>query len=157
MDPFPGNNSDSRNDRLIESRRRLTTSSGKLERISQHTKGLLDEITGWVDLRVKLVQVELQEQFETKKIQIALGAGMGLLAFFSLMFVLTALALGIGSWLGHPAWGFLSVAVLLIIIVAILYAVMKRMVRSVSTKVSVDEERLASQMHTSGDAGNKNE
>ncbi len=142
---------------LIESSRRLPTTANKLERISQHTKGLFDEITGWVDLRVKLVQVDLQEQFETKKIQIALGAAMGLLAFFALMFLLTTIALGLGALFGHPAWGFLGVTVLLVIIIGVLYMVMNRKVQGVEKKVSVEEEHLSHGMKPSGKAGHNSQ
>lgn len=133
----------SKDDAVVATDHRLPTSANKLERISQHTKGLVDEITSWVDLRIKLVQVDLQEKLETKKIQIALGVGMGLTAFFAVLFLLTTMALGIGAWLGHPAWGFLVVTVLLFIIIAIMRMVMKRMVANVEKKISVEEENLA--------------
>lgn len=141
MQALPDRNSDG--EALIERGRQLPTSANKLERITQHTKGLFDEITGWVDLRVKLVQVDLQEKFEAKKIQIGIGAAMGLTAFFAVMFLLTTIALGLGAWLGHPAWGFLIVTVLLFIVIAILSMMMKRMVGRVEKKVAVEEEHLA--------------
>ncbi len=156
MESLPESGRNAGNGMLTDPRRQLPAPAGKLERISQHTKGLFDEITNWVDLRIKLVQVELQEQFETKKIQIALGAAMGLLAFFALMFILTSAALGVGSWLGHPAWGFLIVAIVLLIVVAILNAVMKKMVKGVSKKISVDAERLSTPRNPTAEADNRN-
>lgn len=143
----------SRDEALVTADRQLQTSANKLDRISQHTKGLVDEITDWVDLRIKLVQVDLQEKLETKKIQIGLGVGMGLTAFFAVMFLLTTIALGLGAWLGHPAWGFLIVTVLLFVVIGIMRMVMKKMVAGVEKKVSVDEEKLA---HGAQAAGNSN-
>lgn len=142
MEALPERGGDTQTD-LAESRRQLQTSANKLERISQHTKGLFGEITDWVDLRVKLVQVDLQEKFEEKKIQIGLGVGMALVAFFAVLFLLTTIALALGAWLGHPVWGFLIVTILLFVTIAIMRLVMKRMLGKIEKKVSVEEAKLA--------------
>ncbi|MFW5955320.1 MAG: phage holin family protein [Rhodothermales bacterium] len=123
--------------------RQLPAGVSKLDRISQHTKGLFEEISGWVDLKIKLVQVDLQEKLEAKKIQIALGAAMGLTAFFAVLFLLTSIALGVGAWLGHPAWGFLIVTVLLFVVVGVLRMAMKKMVAGIEEKVNVEERWLS--------------
>ena len=134
--------------RIASPQRQLTTQAGKLDRVSQHARGLVQEIGEWAELRVKLVQVDLQEKLEEKKIQIGLGVAMGLLAFFGLLFLLTTIALGLGAWLGHPAWGFLIVSVLLFVIVGVLQMIMKKKVAGVSEKVGVESEKLSAEMQS---------
>ncbi len=133
--------------RIESPQRQLTTQANKLERVSQHARGLVQEISEWAELRIKLVQVDLQGKLEEKKIQIGLGVAMGLLAFFGVLFLLTSIALGVGSWLGHPAWGFLVVTVFLFAMVGVLQMIMKKKVAGVEEKVAVEEEKLTGNVH----------
>jgi hypothetical protein len=43
-------------------------------------------------------------------------------AAVALLFLLTALAFGLGAWLGHPAWGFLIVAGVLFLIAGVYWS-----------------------------------
>lgn len=88
-----------------------------VERIGQHTKGLVDDVKDWVELRIRLLQTEIHDQLRGKanelifryipKIIPVLMASMG-----GLMLLLAA-GFGIGWWLGHPFWGFLILGALL--------------------------------------------
>lgn len=91
----------------------LPSGANKLERIAQHSKGLVDDLTAWVDLKVKLVQLDVERKVQEKATAALVKAIP--LVFFALaaFFVLVTLALGLGWWLGHPFWGFLIVTVLL--------------------------------------------
>lgn len=88
-----------------------------VDRLGQHTRGLVDDVKEWVDLRIQLLQAEIRDQIKGKVnelvfkhfpkiLPIVLGALSG-------YFVLMALAFGIGALLGHPVWGFLIVGLLL--------------------------------------------
>jgi len=83
--------------------------SGRIDRIADQTKGLVEDIKEWVDLRVQLIQFELEEKFETVANQLLSTFLVLILAFITLMFALVAASLGIGKLLGDPLWGFLVV------------------------------------------------
>lgn len=92
----------------------LPPHGGKLERIEQHTKGLVDDAKEWVELRVKLAQAEV-ETFVQKKVQTLVMRMVPLIAgAIGGLFLLVTIALFLGWWLGHAAWGFLIVTVLLL-------------------------------------------
>lgn len=101
---------------------------GKVQRLAAHTEGLVDDLKQWVDLRIELARIEVEERVEAQANQVVLGillAGIGLLA---VVFGLVTLALGLGAWLGHPAWGFLAVTGLLILLAVLLRAAQPELV-----------------------------
>ncbi len=97
-------------------------SGNKAQRLAQHTQRLVDNLKRWVDLRIELAQLELEERVEAKVNEIALGVIVGGIMLLAVVFGLTALALGIGAWLGHAGWGFLIVTVLLVLLAGVLRA-----------------------------------
>jgi uncharacterized membrane protein YqjE len=97
-------------------------SGNKAQRLTQHTQQLVEDLKRWVDLRIELVQVELEEQIQSKANEIALAVTLAVVAFLAVVFGLTTAALGLGAWLGHPAWGFLIVTVLLVLFAVVLRA-----------------------------------
>lgn len=95
---------------------------GKLTRIATHTQGLVEDLREWIDLRLDLTVLEIEEKVDTVQNQIALGVVFALLGFFAGLFTLTTIALGLGWLLGHPFFGFLAVSVLLLVLLAALRA-----------------------------------
>jgi uncharacterized membrane protein YqjE len=89
---------------------------GKLQRIAGHTQGLVEDLREWIDLRIDLAVLEVEEKVDRAQNQIALGIVLATLGFFAGLFGLTTLALGIGWALGRPFWGFLAVFVLLVVV-----------------------------------------
>ncbi len=94
--------------------------SGKLGRIAGHTRGLVEDLREWIDLRVDLAILEMEERIDDLRNEVALGITLAFLGFFAAMFVLTTVALGLGWLLGHPFWGFLIVSVILVLTVTAL-------------------------------------
>lgn len=93
---------------------------GKLQRISDHTQGLVSDLQEWIDLRLDLALIEVEERVDELRNDLALGVTVAILGFFAAFFVLTTVALGLGWLLGHPFWGFLIVGgVLTLVIVAL--------------------------------------
>jgi Flp pilus assembly protein TadB len=90
--------------------------------LAQHTQQLVEDLKTWVDLRIKLVRVDLEEQIQSKANEVALAVTLAVVAFLAVVFGLTTAALGLGAWLGHPAWGFLIVTVLLVLLAVVLRA-----------------------------------
>ena len=101
---------------------RPAVSGGKVERLAQHTQYLVQDLKQWIDLRIELAQLELEERIESQVNRVLLGLIVAVLAALGGFFGLVALALGFGAALGHPAWGFLIVTVLLAVIAAVLRA-----------------------------------
>jgi hypothetical protein len=93
---------------------------GKLGRIAGHTQGLVEDLREWIDLRIDLAILEMEEKVDTIRNEVALGVTLAFFGFFSALFVFTTAALGLGWLLGHPFWGFLIVSVVLLLIVATL-------------------------------------
>jgi hypothetical protein len=93
-----------------------------MERIAAHTQGLFTDLREWIDLRIDLAILEVEERIDETKNEIALGLTLAIVGFFAALFSLTTVALGVGWLLGHPFWGFLAVSVALILIVVGLQA-----------------------------------
>ncbi len=108
---------------IVEADRQLPSGANKVERITQHTKGLVEDLTSWVELKLKLTQIEIEEKIDAKVNRAAVGVIVGVMALITALFALITLALGIGAWLGHPAWGFLVVTLLLALITGVIIAV----------------------------------
>ena len=101
--------------------RRFTKGTNKVERIAQESKGLFDDVRDWIDLKIKLTELEFREKIKARQDDIVTLAVVGFLGVMALVFLLVAAALGLGAWLGHPAWGFLIVTGILSGIAGLLY------------------------------------
>ena len=95
-----------------------STSGGRLGRIAGHTQGLVEDLREWIDLRLDLAILELEERVDELRNEVALGLLLAFLGFFAALFAFTTVALGLGWLLGHPFWGFLIVTVALFGVVA---------------------------------------
>jgi hypothetical protein len=93
---------------------------GRLRRIAGHTRGLVDDLREWIDLRLDLAILEVEERVDELRNEVALGLTLAFFGFFAVFFVLVTVALGLGWALGHPFWGFLIVAGLLTLFVSVL-------------------------------------
>jgi len=97
-----------------QEQRRLYSGASKIDRLTQHTLELKDDLMAWVDLKIKSVKLELQEKLDEQKKTIAIFGVVAVLGIYGLTFLLVTIALFIGWALGHPAWGFLIVTVVLL-------------------------------------------
>lgn len=93
---------------------------GKLGRIAGHTRGLFEDLREWLDLRLDLAILELEERVDNLRNEIALGLTLAFFGFFAALFAFTTIALGLGWLLGHAFWGFLIVSVGLLLAVTAL-------------------------------------
>lgn len=101
---------------------RLPSGRNKIERIAQHSRGLVDDLKSWVELKIQHTKLQIKEELEERRIDLTLLAGAGFFALLGFLFGLVALALGLGAWLGHPGWGFLVVTGLLFVVAVIFLA-----------------------------------
>ena len=116
---------------------------GKLERIAAHTQGLVTDLREWIDLRIDLAILEVEERLDETKNEIALGITLAVFGFFAALFALTTVALGVGWLLGHPFWGFLAVTVALVLIVVLLRATQPALVPPSNLFAALRGERAA--------------
>ncbi len=93
----------------------------KVERIAQQSKGLFDDVKEWIDLKIKFTWLEVQAEINARKQDAVVGAILAFLGVLGLVFALIAGALGLGAWLGHPAWGFLIVTGVLFLTAGVVY------------------------------------
>jgi len=108
---------------------------GALKRISEETRGIVLDLREWIDLRLDLVVRELNDSLDDAASQAVFGVILALLGFFTGLFGLTALAIGLGWALGHPFWGFLIVFGILAIATFVVMVVMRRHPIVVETKL----------------------
>lgn len=89
---------------------------GKLGRIAEHSQGLVEDLREWIDLRIDLAILEVEEKVDDLRNEVALGLTMAFFGFFAALFVFTTTALGLGWLLGHAFWGFLIVTLVLVLV-----------------------------------------
>jgi hypothetical protein len=98
----------------------LPPHGGRVQRVQQHVTGLAEDVREWVELRIKLAQAEA-ETFVQKKVHTIVMRTIPLVvAGLAGLFLLITLALFLGWWLGHAAWGFLIVTLLLLTVAGVL-------------------------------------
>ncbi len=100
--------------------------SQHLQRLRRQMQELVNDLRAWVELRLALTQLEIEERIEARLRQLLLRLLVGVLVGLSVVFVLVAAALGLGSWLGHPGWGFLLVALGLAAVAAMVHFARKK-------------------------------
>ncbi|ARA92624.1 hypothetical protein AWN76_005215 [Rhodothermaceae bacterium RA] len=92
----------------------------KIDRITRHTRDLVQDVRNWVDLKLKLTRLEVQEQVDEALHQARIGAALAFVGFLAVQFLLVTLALLIGDALGHAKWGFLILTMLLLVVLIVL-------------------------------------
>ena len=118
----------------------LPPAGGKLQRIGDHSKSAFAELRTWIDLRLKLAQMEMREELNRMISQLGLTLGAAVFGALTGFFFLITVALLLGLLLGHPVWGFAIVTVVLGLVAGILWAVRGRVSFFDPVTVTVDEE-----------------
>jgi pheromone shutdown protein TraB len=101
----------------------------KVQRLSSQTKGLVEDLRTWVDLKMQFTQLDLEDRVDKKVNEAAKGAIVGAVALLTLVFVLVTAALGLGELLDSYFFGFLSVTGALLLILTIVALVKPKMVK----------------------------
>ena len=126
----------------------------RIDRATQHAAGLVSELRSWVDLKLKVFQADLMEEVEGKVKPVALDGVMFFVLGTGSLFGLVALALFLGTILGHAGWGFLIVMGLLWLIAAGVWAYKKSYKKNVLQKKNtvplLDEAQNAVRNGSSG-------
>lgn len=121
--------------------RQLGSGAKGLARLREETEGLVADVREWVDLRIELAKIEVEERIDERLNQLLLAVIMAVILLFIAIFLLITIALGLGWWLGHPMWGFLIVTGVLALTGATLYRLRPRLTELLRS----DEEPLPSE------------
>jgi len=81
-----------------------------VSRIAGESRALFEDLREWVDLRVQLVQVDIEERIEKAANEVIAVIMVAVLGLFALAFLLHGLAIWLGGALGGTHWGYLIVA-----------------------------------------------
>ncbi len=136
---------------LILPERQLPSGINKLERITQHTKGLGEDITSWVELKLKLTQIEIEEKVDARVNDLAANAIVAGFALMGAIFGLITLSMGIGAifvavgltpFLSYFL-GFLSVTLILFAGAAIVRSKKPHLVKVGTKTTTIEEKKLS--------------
>lgn len=122
MDQIP-EHPESVSDGRLPPGRQLPSGRNKIERITLQSKGLVADLKAWVELKIQHTKLQIQEEIDERREDLVLVAAAGFFGLLGFIFALLTLALALGAWLGHPAWGFLIVTLLLLVIAGLIFAV----------------------------------
>ncbi|GEM_PF-2885175 len=78
----------------------------------RESKALVSDLTEWVTLKMEHTRLEIEARVNHQINEATNRAVAGTVWLLALLFFSVALALGLGTWLGHAAWGFVIVAFL---------------------------------------------
>ncbi|NND70046.1 MAG: hypothetical protein HKN43_00545 [Rhodothermales bacterium] len=87
----------------------------KVRRISTQTKGLVEDMRTWVDLKMQYTQLDLEDRVDTKVNEAAKGAIVAAVGLITLVFVLLTIGLGLGVLFDSVFLGFLGVTGVLVV------------------------------------------
>lgn len=131
--------------------RQLAPGGNKVQRISQHTKGLFEDVKSWADLKIQLTKIEIEERVESRINQMLVKAGAyamyalaGLFALFATAFGVAAILIALG--LSYPLsyfLGFLFVCILLGILGLVAGSLRRRIVKVGDNVAHMDEDDLS--------------
>ena len=113
-----------------------------VDQVLAHGRELGQDLLDWVDLKIQAERLKLVEELNTRLNLAADLALAGALAALGTFFLLVAAALGLGAWLGHPAWGFLGVGLVFVVVGAAFY-LFKPTLKDLRRPALVEEARLS--------------
>lgn len=84
---------------------------GPLLRLANEIRSLVEDIKEWVELRIELLQLDIENRVQDVANDILLVVLILTMMAVSMLFVSLAAAFAIGAWIGSDALGFLIVGV----------------------------------------------
>lgn len=111
---------------------------GRLQRVTDETRGLAEDLTAWVELKARHTQMEIEETVELKLNRAVVGVIVAIVGAVAALFLLVTLAIGAGWLLGHPFWGFLVVTAVLFIVAGAVRALQPTLIRIRAERMGID-------------------
>ncbi|NNF03983.1 MAG: hypothetical protein HKN17_05915, partial [Rhodothermales bacterium] len=117
---------------------------GRLSRITGETRGLVEDLKEWVDLKIQLLQLDFEDRIRQAANQAALTAVVIVVALLAVLFALVAAGEAMGAWFDSRSLGFLTLAGILALVAGVIHALKPRLVGSARTDgESTDRRDLA--------------
>lgn len=98
-------------------------------RITSEARGLVEDVKRWVDLKVQLLQIDLEARLEGVLNRAAQSVVMAVLLLLTVQFGLFTVAFSLASWWYSDALGFLAVTLLLAVATVTFYALRPTLVK----------------------------
>ncbi len=96
-------------------------SGSRLARVLEQVREISEDVVELVELKLQLVQVQIEERVQGKLNEVISKALVGMLAIGTVVFALVAAAIGLGYLFENQAFGFLAVAALLALLTGIMW------------------------------------
>lgn len=125
-------------------------SNGRVDRIVSETRQLSDDLTQWVNLRLKLIHLDVQERIDDELDFVYSGVIVLGMITISLLLASFGIAWAVGDLLGEPWYGFGILAVLYLIAALVILRLRPRMARGFRARWR-DEKLERSSERTVGD------
>ncbi len=121
---------------------------GRLNRVVHRSRMLASDVTEWVELRVQLLQMEIEEEVERRLNTLIARVIVAALLGATGLFALFTTAIGLGWWLGHPFWGYLIVTLALIAGSAVVAYARPQFVEHPFASISGQDSQDSEQSHS---------
>lgn len=102
---------------------------GRLERLVGEVRGLVDDVRTWIDLKIKLLEIEVEDRIRDVLNRVAVTVVLAVLAFLALVFILVTTALALGLWWENMLLGFVAVTLVLVVLTVLVYVLRPGLVR----------------------------
>jgi len=113
----PALKSAERGDSTVDRRKSI---DGRIDRIVSETRHLSDDLTEWVNLRIRLVQIDLQERIDGELDFVFSSVVVIALIVVALMLGSIGLSFVIGELMGNASYGF-AIMTLFYLLVALIF------------------------------------
>jgi len=109
---------------------------GRLGQFASESRELIEDLREWVDLRVELVQVDIEERIQAVANQMAAMLIATVFGLFTALFLLHGLSVLIGNALGNEAWGYLIIAAVLGVVTLVVHLAKPTLIRRPSKEAT---------------------
>lgn len=106
-------------------------SRASLSHLAGETRALWEDMREWVDLRVELVQVDIEERIQKAANEIMAVLLAAVLGLFAMAFLLHGISVWLGRLLGATEWGYVLVGLVLAIAALIVRRVKPDLARGI--------------------------
>lgn len=103
--------------------------NGKIGRLTTEAKGLVDDTKDWVDAKLRLFELDVEEKIDSFANKFVSGAVVVAIGALALVFSLVATAFALGDLWGRNSLGFIAVGGALFLVALIIHLVKPRLVK----------------------------
>lgn len=112
-----------------DTKQKTAPPSGKIGRLTTEAKGLVDDTKEWVDAKLRLFELDVEDKIDSLANKFVSGAVVVATGALALVFSLVATALALGDLWGRNSLGFMAVGGALFLVALVIYLVKPRLVK----------------------------